>query len=95
MTPQGEYKWYLIMEINPCLIHSQLSGRTEKVAYPGWIYMDTASDRHSEENEHFVYVTVARSFPLLSIACQNLPASITAVLHDLGFRPLEVSRIAY
>lgn len=45
------------------------------------------------KSEHFVYVTVSRSFPLQSIAGQNLPANITAVLHDLGFTPVEVSRI--
>lgn len=63
------------------------------MAYPGRIYTDTASHQHSQENEHFVYVTVSRSFPLQSITCQNLPANITALSHELGFRPLEVSRI--
>lgn len=63
------------------------------MAYAGWIYTDTGSHQHSQESEHFVYVTVSQSFPLQSIAGQNLPANITAVLHDLGFTPVAVSRI--
>lgn len=53
--------------------------------------LDTASCQHSQDNEHFVYIKFLRSFSL-AMYRQNLPANITAVLHDMDLRPLEVSR---